>query len=249
MSAPKLSFGNALPFLALFGPIVYVSNATIELGRLDYFNAPSGFVQLTSFGFSSMFHNLIEIMVILAMNLLILFGAKYFQGSDRLGQIFLAFTFNCGIAAYFSLTPLGIWGFGAIFALGVIYGLARSPKIKLSTENASVGDVGNSSGIDDWKGYVRNVKLIVLFIVALLWTFILFVKVGMHSAANQSSYWVSGDEVVLGFYGDHALVGAKNDRVVGQTFKLVLTRDLKAGMTLLEVGPLVPASRWIKTRP
>jgi hypothetical protein len=249
MESLKISISQALPFLALFGPIVYVSNATIELGRLEYFNAPSGFVQLTSFGFSSMFYNSLEILIILAANILILFGAKYLHGNDRIGQFFLAFSFNCGIAAYYSLTPLGHWSFGAVFALGVIYGLARSLKIKPATESATADDPGKGGDGDDWNSYVQNVKLIMLSVGVLLWTFILFVKVGMHSAAHQSSYWVSGDEVVIGFYGDHALVGSKSDRVVGQTFKLVATSDLKAGMTLLEVGPLVPASRWIKTLP
>ncbi|QHF08625.1 hypothetical protein [Pseudomonas syringae] len=247
MAASKLSFGNTLPFLALFGPIVYVSNAMIELGRLEFFNAPSGFVQLTSFGFSSIIGNSLEILFILILNLLILFGTKYLRGWAQVGQYFLAISFTCGIAAYYSLTPIGWWGFGSVFACGLIYGMSRDLKSFKIKNEPLVSD--SDASVDDWKDYADLSRRLIFISVTLLLLLGLFYKVGQHSAANQTSYWISGDEVIFGFYGDHALVGVRDDHVVGVTFKLKLIRELASGMTRLDVGPLVPASRWVKTLP
>jgi hypothetical protein len=87
---------------------------------------------------------------------------------------------------------------------------------------------------------MRYVFLITWFVLSIT----IFFFMGEKAVTKEELYWVVEGEVVIGFYGDLALMAERHDSEVGPKFRLAELKSLDKKMMLLRIGPLKPAPMW-----
>ena len=226
---------------ALLGPLAYILFAFYEMGRLSFFGAPIEFLQISSFGILPVVLTVYPAMFVTFLIVALLSGVQFATPRRQIVLVAVAFTYVSMVFFSLSMTPLWRWIFGLSTALGI--GVALIIK-------AHTPDFGNEVErvqADPQHASTRHFFAITryIFVLSGAAVFLLcFSAAGKKDAATTEYYWVTGSNVVIGFYGDHVLLGERRGLEVGPKFRVAELKSLEGSLTQLQVGPLKPASMW-----
>lgn len=233
--------GYALSSAAILGPLAYIFFAFHESGRLGYFGAPNDFMQISSFGVMPVIFGVYPAMFFTSLVVGMLYGLRYATPSHQVVLIAVATTLVSIGLFYLSLTPVWRLVFGVTGFIAFISAMLLNP---------TAADIGNESAKPEplpEAASTRHFSLLKRY--ALIFSGIVIVplafsQLGVKAAAAQEYYWVSGNEIVLGFYGDLALMGAVRGREVGPMFRFAELKSLETPLSWQRVGPLAAAPAW-----
>ncbi len=225
----------ALSSAALLGPVAYILFAFHDRGRLSYFGAPDDFMQISSLGLLPVVEVVYPAMFFTMLIVGLLSGLRYASHSRQVVLVAVAWIYVSMVLMFLSSTSFWQWVFGGSMALGAI--------TALMTKNTQA-DVGNElpklepMPVSDAEKHFALIYKCVLLCAGIAIAPMCFVKAGMKTAAAQEYYWVIGDQVILGFYGDLALMGGLSLNHVGPTFRFAELKSLEKNMTRQRIGPL-----------
>lgn len=226
---------------AILGPFSYGVLAIYEMGRLSYFNAPVEFIQLTSFGFSDVIGTvwpmLIPIIAVIALSMRI----TWMQGIHRVyavvNTVALVAILMIGVVTN-SYWKLG-WMVVAFAAAGFM--LLKNMPLPPDIGNEIEPEPGPQETRDQtfWRRARKApfVAVAIMFLGWMIWAY------GSKDSETQSYYWVTTDEVILGFYGDKALTSKLVESTVGRSFSIRDVKDLRE-ISYQKVGPLKASLLW-----
>lgn len=241
MPEGKTVVAYALSFAAFLGPVAFIFFGFHEMGRLGYFGAPNDFMQLSSFGVMPVVITVYPAMFITFLVVGILSGLRYASPSHQLVLVVVAFTYVSMVLLYLSLTPTWKWVFGVSTAIGVVAAVAlKRNAVEIGNEAPKNKPLPEPVAVN----YLRKLQTYILVSSGAVFIPLFFSAAGVKVAATQEYYWVSGGEVVLGFYGDQALMGALNGDEVGPTFRFAELKSIPATLKLQRIGPLRSAPMW-----
>lgn len=226
---------------AMLGPLAYIMFAFHEMGRLTYFGAPIDFLQISSFGIIPVVTTIYPGMLSTFMVLALWSGVHVSSPSQKIGLVACAISYVAGVFFYLSMSSLWMWVFGVIAAIGfLIIVFMRRHTPDLGNDEISVkGDPQHPS----IRHYYVMRRYLMVFIGSAAFC-VIYAFAGEKDAATRDFYWVMGDEVVIGFYGDQALIGELRGSEVGPKFRLVGLKVLERPMTKLQIGPLTSSPMW-----
>ena len=226
---------------AMLGPLAYILFAFHEFGRLTYFGAPIDFLQISSFGIIPVVTTIYPGMLITFMVLALCSGVRFSSPSQQVALVACAITYAAGVFFYLSTSPLWMWLFGSTSFIGflvVVFMKRHTPDLG----NDAISFKGDPQH-PSIKHYETIRRYLFVFIGAAIFCFI-YATAGEKDAATRDFYWVMGNDVVIGFYGDQALLGELRGSEVGPKFRLVGLKVLEGTMTKLQVGPLTASPLW-----
>jgi hypothetical protein len=237
----KTIIGYALSAAAILGPVAYICFAFIESGRLGYFGAPNEFMQLSVFGILPVIWAVYPPMFVTFLVLGILSGLRYATPSHKIVLVAVATLYVSMVLFYLSLTPTWQWVFAISGSISFVSAIFSSPTMAdIGNEQARSEELPKAAAAKHFsfmKRYVLVLSGIVIIPMA-------FIQSGVKAASTQEYYWVSGSEVVLGFYGDLALMGALSRQEVGPMFRFVELKSLSTPLAWQKIGPLAAAPAW-----
>jgi len=231
---------------ALLGPLAYILFAFHEMGRLNFFEAPIEFLQISSFGILPVILTVYPAIVITFIVLSIVSGIKVAAPRPKVILAALAFTIIALILFSLSMTSFWRWIFNICIGLGVFIALAVK---EVKVEFGSEADRSDANPNRQFLMHLQTASRNIIFLCGasvFLWC---FWAVGKKDAATAEYYWVTGGDVVIGFYGDQVLLGERRGLEVGPKFRLVELKSLEGSLTRLRVGPLQAASMWKSSSP
>ncbi|WP_146189212.1 hypothetical protein [Pseudomonas protegens] len=225
--------------VTLFGPFSYLLYAFYESGRLNYFAAPTDFMQLTSFGIMPVVETVHPGIILTGIVATLLGGMRHGTARDK-------FVMACGVVGYVSGTVWYIsasgsyvrWTFGAIATLCGLIALSlprHTPDI--GNEEEVVPPVARPSAFK----YTVSIYNGVIIVSAMFFFLMGYVVAGQKKAETQEKYWMAGNKVVLAIYGEVMLLGELNGQLVGPVFEVVESKSLQSSLIFRKVGPLSPA--------
>lgn len=244
MSAKKfeLSIFTALVSLvAVLGPFSYGVLALYEIGRLGYFNAPVDFLQLGSFGFADVILKVYPSVIPMAAIVALTTRFTWLKGIHRAYAVVHAIGMLSLLLVYLVSNPNWkiVWGCSA--AAAVLFCLIKSPPPPPEFGNELEESPKSLETRDDkfWR-IARRAPFIILIAGILAWMISAY---GAKDAELETYYWCTKSEIVLGFYGDNALMASLQDGNVGSTFSI---RDIKtlSDLSYQKIGPLKVMPLW-----
>jgi hypothetical protein len=228
---------------ALLGPLAFILFAFHEMGRLNYFEAPTEFMQLSSFGILPVITTVYPAMFTTFLVVGLLSGVPIASANQKIILIVAACTYGAMVLFYLSLTPTWQWVSGVAIGLGFI-AMVLIPR--------HTPDVGNEKPVlpeDPQHPEIKHYSLLkkcVITLASVGFVLPMYSALGIKDAVTQEHYWVVGNEVVIGFYGDLALIGERSGYEVGPKFRFVELKSSKLSMSYQRIGPLKPAPVWKK---
>jgi len=237
----KTAATYVLSAAALLGPLAYILFAFHELGRLSYFEAPTEFMQLSSFGILPVITTVYPAMFITFLVVGLVAGVPFARSNQKIVLVIAACTYIAMVLFYLSLTFVWECVFGIAMALGFIAMIAI-PRHTPDFGNEKPDLVG-----DPQPAEVRHysfLKKCVLILSSVVVVVPIFAAWGKKEAVTQEHYWVLGSEVVMGFYGDLALMAERRDQELGPRFRFLELKSMKSSMSYQRIGPLKPAPAW-----
>lgn len=244
MSAKKFElsiFTTLVSLVAVLGPFSYGVLALYEIGRLGYFNAPVEFLQLGSFGFTDVilkvYPSVIPIIAVVALASRFL----WLKGVHLAYAVVHAIGMLSLLLVYLVSTPSWKVLWGCLAAAAIVFYLVKSPPPLPELGNEIEERARPVETRDEifWRTARRTPFLIVIAAI-LAWMISAY---GAKDAELETYYWCTKGEVVLGFYGDKALMAHLEDGNVGSTFAI---RDIKklSELSYQKIGPLKVAPLW-----
>lgn len=224
---------------ALLGPLAYILFAFYEMGRLSFFGAPIEFLQISSFGILPVVLTVYPAIFVTFLVVGLLSGVRIATPSRQIVLVAVAFIYASLVFFSLSITTFWRWFFGVSTALGLIVALL------VEQHTPDFGNEVDQGKADPQHASINHFYVICRYILLLagaaffLWCFSL---AGKKDAAITEYYWVTGSEVVIGFYGDHVLLGERRGAEVGPRFRVAELKSLKGSLMQLSVGPLKSAS-------
>ncbi|NWE18048.1 hypothetical protein [Pseudomonas sp. P7548] len=223
---------------ATLGPLAYILFAFYEMGRLNFFGAPVEFLQMSSFGIIPVVTTVYPAIVLTFVMISIVSGVHFATPRGKIILVAAAFTYAALIFFNLSMTPTWRWVFGIAAAVG---GLAALGVKKF--------EVVVSDDFDKSAQHLYQTSRYTYCLCGFIVFAMCFSAAGNKNAASDEYYWVTGDNVVLGFYGDQVLIGERRGSEVGPKFRVAELKSLEGSLTQLRVGPLRAASMWKSTSP
>ncbi|CRM61965.1 hypothetical protein [Pseudomonas sp. 35 E 8] len=230
---------------AVLGPLAYVLFAFYEMGRLIFFGAPIEFLQISSFGILPVVKTVYPAIMVTFLMVVIISGVQFASPRRKVILGAAAFTYGALILFNLSMTPMWRWIFGVFIFIGIFSALV----IKQFTIEFT-----NDLGQDDEKEqqFIKNfhaTSRYIYYLCGAAFFLLCFSAAGSKYASTNDYYWVTGDYVVLGFYGDQVLIGERHGFEVGPKFRVAELKSLEGSLMQLRVGPLKAASMWQSSLP
>jgi len=225
--------GTIIAALALIGPFAYLCLALFELGRLHYFNAPTDFISLGNFGIYPLLSKVIPVVMPMLMIMGVFVSAYTARGKVRVIRICAALGMMFSLLSVYSATSFWKWGFGIAMVLCILPGLLLDQNIP---------DVGNT--VPEEKPIPEHVSIVsanrlrrsVIWLIPIaLFSWVLHAA-GMRDAESQKDFWMAEKGVIVGFYGETALLMEMDGQAITANFEIIKLED--AGKLVLKpLGP------------
>lgn len=228
---------------ALLGPLAYLLFAFHEMGRLNYFEAPTEFMQLSSFGILPVITTVYPAIFFTFLVVGLLSGVPIASSNQKIVLVIASCTYIAMVLFYLSLTAIWQWVFGVAIALGFI------AMIAIPRHTPDYGNEKPDLAGDPQPAELRHysfLKKCMIILSGVVLVLPVFASLGKKEAVTQEHYWVLGNEVVMGFYGDLALIAERRNQEVGPRFRFVELKSMNSLMSFQRIGPLKPAPIWKK---